>query len=37
MTGATNGVKEFDQGENLSQSSDMLAVIDIYGLSGLAK
>lgn len=37
MTGATNGVKEFDQGENLSQSSDVLALIDVYGLSGLAK
>ena len=37
MTGTTNGVKEFDQGENLGQSSDMLAVIDIYGLSDLAK
>lgn len=37
MTGTTNGVKEFDQGENLSESSDVLAVIDIYGLSYLAK
>ena len=37
MTGATNGVKEFDQGENLSQSSDVLALIDVYGLSDLAK
>nr|WP_314180027.1 alpha/beta hydrolase [uncultured Campylobacter sp.] len=37
MTGTTNGVKEFDQGENLSESSDVLAVIDIYGLSDLAK
>ena len=37
MTGTTNGVKEFDQGENLSESSDVLAVIDIYGFSYLAK
>ena len=37
MTGATNGVKEFDTGENLSQSSDVQAVVDQFGPSDLSK
>lgn len=37
MIGTTNGVKEFDVGENLDQSSDVQAAIDIYGLSDLTK
>ena len=32
ITGTTNGYKQFDKGDNLNQSSDVQAVIDIYGL-----
>lgn len=35
MVGTTNGEKEFDQGEYLDQSSDVQAVVDLYGLSDL--
>lgn len=35
ITGTTNGYKQFDKGDNLNQSSDVQAVIDIYGLSDL--
>ena len=31
MTGVTNGVKSFDQGDNLDQSSDVQAVVDKFG------
>jgi acetyl esterase/lipase len=37
MTGATNGVAEFDKGDYLEQSSNVSAVIDLYGLSDLTK
>lgn len=37
MTGTTNGVKEFEVGENLDQSSNVQAAIDVYGLSDLTK
>ena len=37
MVGTTNGVKEFEVGENLDQSSEVKAVIDVYGLSDLTK
>jgi len=37
MVGTTNGVKEFEEGENLDQSSDVQAVVDAYGLSDLTK
>ena len=37
MVGTTNGVKKFEVGENLDQSSDVKAVIDTYGLSDLTK
>ena len=37
MTGVTNGMKEFDQGENLDQSSDVKAVVDLFGASDLTK
>lgn len=37
MVGTSNGVKKFDKGENLDQSSDVQAAIDIYGLSDLTK
>ena len=37
MVGTTNGVKAFEEGENLGQSSDVEAVIDTYGLSDLTK
>ena len=33
MAGATNGTREFDKGENLSENSDVKAVIDIYGVT----
>lgn len=36
MAGTTNGYRQFDKGDNLDQSSDVQAVIDIYGLSDLA-
>ncbi|MDX8341387.1 alpha/beta hydrolase [Draconibacterium sp. IB214405] len=37
MTGTTNGVKDFEEGANLQQSSDVQAAIDVYGLSDLTK
>ncbi len=37
MTGTSNGVKDFEVGENLDQSSDVQAAMDIYGLSDLTK
>ena len=37
MVGTTNGVKEFEEGENMDQSSDVKAAIDVFGLSDLTK
>ncbi|RSL34081.1 alpha/beta hydrolase [Salibacterium salarium] len=37
FAGVTNGVDEFDTGEHLNESSDVQAVIDLYGLSDLTK
>ena len=37
MVGTTNGVKDFEEGENLAQSSEVQAAIDVYGLSDLTK
>ena len=37
MAGVTNGMKEFEQGENLDQSSDVKAVVDLFGASDLTK
>lgn len=37
MVGTTNGDRDFDKGDNLDQSSDVQAAIDIYGLSDLSK
>ena len=37
MAGTTNGVKGFDKGENLKYSSDVQAVVDVYGVSDLNK
>lgn len=37
MVGTTNGVKEFEEGENIDQSSGVQATIDVYGLSDLTK
>jgi len=37
MVATTNGVKEFEAGENLDKSSDVKAAIDVYGLSDLTK
>lgn len=37
MTGVTNEVKTFDQGDNLDQSSTVQAVVDLYGLSDLSR
>jgi acetyl esterase/lipase len=37
MVGTTNGVKEFEEGQNINQSSDVKAVIDVYGLSDLTQ
>ena len=37
MVGTTNGLKEFEEGENLDQSSSVQACIDVYGLSDLTK
>ena len=33
MAGVTNGMKKFDKGENLSENSDIKAVVDIYGVT----
>ena len=35
MVGASNGVEEFDQGENLEFSSDIAACVDFYGPTDL--
>lgn len=35
MAGTTNGEKEFDRGDFLEQSSDVQAVVTIYGISNL--
>ncbi len=35
MAGTTNGDKSFDVGENLNVSSDVQAVVDVYGISDL--
>lgn len=37
FAGTTNHLKDFDKGEYLNQSSDVQAVIDLYGLSDLTK
>lgn len=37
LTATTNGCKEFEIGENLTESSIVQAAIDIYGLSDLTK
>lgn len=37
MAGTTNGVKVFDKGENLNYSSDVQAVVDVYGVSDVNK
>lgn len=37
MVGTSNGTKKFDKGENLDQSSDVKAAVDIYGLSDLTR
>ena len=37
MVGVTGGIKKFDFGENLNQSSEVQAVIDIFGPSDLTK
>lgn len=37
MVATTNGVKDFEEGENLGQSSDVKAAVDVYGLSDLTK
>lgn len=37
FTGVTNGMKEYEEGENLDQSSVVSAVIDLYGPSDLTK
>lgn len=37
LVGTTSGTKTFDKGEYLEQSSDVQAVIDLYGLSDLTR
>ncbi|WP_405922634.1 prolyl oligopeptidase family serine peptidase [Streptomyces sp. NBC_00035] len=37
MAGTTNGVEEFEAGENLDQSSDVQAVVDEFGPGDLSK
>lgn len=37
MTGATNGEKSFEKGDNLDQSSDVQGVVDQFGPSDLSK
>ena len=37
MTAATNGLKEFDKGDNLNVSSDIQCAVDVYGLSDLTR
>jgi acetyl esterase/lipase len=36
MTGVTNGLKQFDVGANLNESSDVQGVVDEFGLSDLS-
>ena len=37
FSGVTNDMKEYDEGENLNQSSNVSAVIDLYGPSDVTK
>lgn len=37
MAGASNDTKQFDKGEHLDQTSNVQAVIDLYGLSDLTR
>jgi acetyl esterase/lipase len=37
MVGVTNGIKSFDMGNDLEQSSDVQAVVDKFGASDLSK
>lgn len=37
IAGTTNGLKQFDVGENLDQSSKVQAVVDLFGVSDLTK
>ncbi len=37
LAGTSNGRKEFDRGDCLDQSSDVQAVVDLYGLSDLSR
>lgn len=37
MVGTTNGVKDFEEGENSNESSNVQACIDVFGLSDLTK
>lgn len=37
MTGTTNGTKQFDKGDFLDKSSDVQAVVDLYGVSDVTK
>ncbi|MFF1448417.1 alpha/beta hydrolase fold domain-containing protein [Streptomyces sp. NPDC058274] len=37
MTGTTNGLKQFEAGDNLGQSSDVQAVVDEFGPGDLSK
>lgn len=37
MVGTTNGVKEFDRGDNLDQSSEVQAVVDKFGAADLSR
>lgn len=37
MVGTTNGMKEFEKGENLNENSNVSCVIDMYGPSDLTK
>lgn len=37
LAGTTNGLTKFDKGDHLDQSSEVKAVIDLYGLTDLTK
>ncbi|MDO4179538.1 MAG: alpha/beta hydrolase [Phascolarctobacterium sp.] len=37
IAGTTNGLTQFDKGENLEVSSEVQAVVDIYGISDLTR
>lgn len=37
MTGTSNGIKDFEEGNNLEQSSNVQAAIVVYGLADLTK